>query len=149
MESSTTVQVTTDLEKLGFTKAAANVKRLSDLQKKMMIAYEFYRFATQEQIDRFNKELKRETEKGFSYDMLTFTSIQNYEEVPPTQVLEALAEAVGRQCFDSFEIAHIVKVTKVPDPILFGRIVGCPDRFYIAQWDEDVKIEDILSPNEG
>jgi len=40
-------------------------------------------------------------------------------------------------------------VTVVPDPILLGRITGCENRYFIAQWDDDVKIEDILKENEG
>ena len=32
---------------------------------------------------------------------------------------------------------------------LFGVVTGCDDRFFIAQWDDDVKIEDILQGDEG
>jgi hypothetical protein len=35
-------------------------------------------------------------------------------------------------------------VKEVIDPIIFGKIDGCTDRFFIAQWDDDVKIEDIV-----
>ena len=35
------------------------------------------------------------------------------------------------------------------DPILVGRIQGCSDAFVIAQWDTDLKVEDILSATEG
>lgn len=50
------------------------------------------------------------------------------------------------KCFDSFSVAHIAEVK---DPILFGEIAECTDKFFIAQWDEDVKIEDILTEKEG
>ena len=36
------------------------------------------------------------------------------------------------------EIAQIEEVVIEKDPILFGRINDCADRFYIAQWDDDV-----------
>lgn len=61
-------------------------------------------------------------------------------------VLDSLEVAMGRKCFDSFMVAHIIDVE---DPILFGYINGCSDHFFIDQWDEDVKIQDILKDNEG
>lgn len=53
------------------------------------------------------------------------------------------------KCFDTFEIAKIEAVEERKDPIVFGCITGCPDKFFIAQWDDDVKIEDILTESEG
>lgn len=135
------------LEKLGFKKAGAKVKELAILQRKMAIAYEHYRYVRPEKIDAFNKKLYDKTrDKLGQYQRLSFTPVENYEEVPPTHVLDAMDVALGRNCFDSFEVAHIVNVK---DPILFGRITSCQDRFFIDQWLDDVKIEDILTPNEG
>ena len=57
-----------------------------------------------------------------------------------------LEEAKKLDCFDEFEIAYIAEVK---DPILFGIVKGCSTKFYVAQWDDDVRIEDILAPNEG
>jgi hypothetical protein len=51
--------------------------------------------------------------------------------------------------FDTYEIAHIQSIVERKDPILFGCITGCADKFFIAQWDDDVKIEDIINENEG
>lgn len=143
-----------ELEKLGFKEVAGNLRTLAIKKKKMAIAYEHYRFVRQEKINEFNAKLRKNTEKAGAYgyaswQTLTFTPVSNYTEVPPKHVLTKLAEAMERKCFDGFEIAHIVTEIKVPDPILFGRIEGCPDRFYIDQWDNDVKIEDILKDNEG
>lgn len=142
------------LAKLGFKVAGEKVKRLSEKKRKLAIAYEHYRFVRQEKIDEFNKKLAKETRhKGTSgYDAwqeLSFTPVEKYGEVPPAEVLEALEAAHDRNCFDSYEVAHIVTQVKLPDPILFGRINECTDRFFIAQWDDDVKIEDILSSKEG
>lgn len=77
---------------------------------------------------------------------LSFTLVEHYPEVPPAHVLDKMEEAIGRSCFDVFEVAHIVNVK---DPILFGRVQGCPDLFFIDQWDDDIRIEDILATNEG
>lgn len=134
------------LERLGFTAAGAKVKELSLRKRKMAIAYEHYRFVRPEKITAFNEKLMRDSRKGGDYKTLTFTPVDRYAEVPPAKVLDSLETAQGRKCFDSFEVAHIINVK---DPILFGRISGCADRFFIDQWDDDVKIEDILKPNEG
>lgn len=135
------------LERLGFKAAGAKVKELSIKQRKMAIAYEHYRFVRPEKIDAFNEKLRKNTrESNGSYKTLSFTAVENYGEVPPAHVLDKMEQAIDRKCFDSFEVAHIVDVK---DPILFGRIHGCPDRFFIDQWDDDVRIEDILKPNEG
>lgn len=137
------------LARLGFKSASSRVQELAKRKHKMMIAGEFYRIVRQEKIDAFNKKLMAKTMKNYAYDQLSFTPIEAYADVPPPDVLEALELAQTRECFDTFEIGHIVKQVKVPDPLLFGRINGCPDRFFIAQWDDDVKIEDILAKNEG
>lgn len=134
------------LEKLGLGKASSNIKLLAVKQRKMAIAYEHYRYVRQEKINAFNAKLRGKATQFQEYKTLSFTAACDYPEVPPTHVLDNLQAAIDRQCFDSFEVAHIVNV---PDPIMFGRIAECPDRFFIDQWDDDVKIEDILKPNEG
>lgn len=146
------------LKTLGFTRAATEVERQRALQKKLELAYEHYRFVTPENIQKFQDKLKEESTEdigGNQWVMITqhkrlkFTAVKEYPAVPPTEVLDALETAQNLRCFDTFEIASIEWVKHVPDPILFGRIKGCADRFYIAQWDDDVKIEDILQGDEG
>jgi hypothetical protein len=144
------------LERLGFKTAASKIKELSARKRKMMIAAEFYRIVRPEKIDEFNRRLRAKTERrsqsgswAVEWDQLSFTPLDRYPDAPPSDVLDALELADSRKCFDSFEIAHIVKEVKMPDPILFGCIQGCSDKFYIAQWLDDVAIEDILSTNEG
>lgn len=138
------------LAALGFKRAAARIPILIVKQHKMAIAYEHYRFVREEHITRFQDALKAKTYRGTpdnnSYQYLAFTPISDFQEIPPAHVLTNLEAATLRNCFDAFEIAHI---REVKDPILFGRIEDCPDRFYIDQWDDDVKIEDILKENEG
>lgn len=135
-----------ELKELGFTKAADDMVRMVERKKKLALAYEHFRFVRQEKIDEFNNRLYEKTRKTGNYKTLSFTSISTYSDIPPAEVLERLIEAKKIGCFDSYEIAHIIEVK---DPILFGRIKDCSDRFFIAQWDDDVKIEDILMPNEG
>lgn len=137
------------LKRLGMKAAAAKVERLKTLKRKMAIAYEHYRFLTPEKINAFNEKLRKQ--KSHSdyrlYQMLTMTALQDYAEVPPPEVLKELETALERKCFDAFEVAHIVEVKE--DPLLLGVITGCKDKFFIGQWDMDVKIEDILRENEG
>lgn len=67
--------------------------------------------------------------------------IEDYAEMPPPQVLEALRAHQDRKIFDYFTIA---KVNAVKDPLLLGRLKGCKDRFFIAQWGEDVALDDLI-----
>lgn len=135
------------LEKLGFKTASDKIKRLAEKKRKLAIAYEHFRFVRKENIAAFQNKLYDSTRKDKEgYKMLSFTPVESYEEMPPAEVLTALEEANEKHCFDSYEVAHIVRVK---DPILFGRVNGCSDRFFVAQWDDDVAIEDILAENEG
>ena len=141
------------LEKLGFKNASRIVKEKLELKRKMMIAYEHFRYVTQERIDAFNQALRaesmQENKQYYQYKVLGFIPLEAYSEVPPVDVLDKVEQAIEKGCFDTFEIAKIQDVKEVKDPIVFGRINGCTDRFFIAQWDDDVKIEDILKESEG
>lgn len=143
----TATETSESLAKLGFTKASDKIKKLSEKKRKLAVAYEHYRFVRQEKIGLFQEKLYKESSRDASgYKSLSFTPIEQYEEVPPQNVLVSLEGAINKRCFDSYEVAHIIRVK---DPILFGRIEGCPDRFFIDQWDLDVSIDDILAENEG
>lgn len=155
MEPQTKVAAKTDaalLKRLGFHYVATQVTKLEERKRKLMIAHEHYRFVTQEKIDAFNVKLKKETGKNMNdpwkmeYKVLSFTSVSDYQSIPPADVLAEMEVAQERKCFDQFEVAYI---KQVKDPIIFGRIEGCAKRFYVAQWDNDVRIEDLLMPNEG
>ena len=135
-----TVTTEEKLEKLGFKKLKDGLAKARGMQKKLALAYEHFRYVKQDKIDAFNEKLRPHNK------YLAFTGIEEYDKVPPTDVLDALEKAQEIGCFDSYEVAHIAEVK---DPILFGRITDCPDRFFIAQWDDDVRIEDILKENEG
>lgn len=140
------------LEALGFKTAALKVKELISKQRKLAIAYEHYRFIRQDKIDAFNAKLRAKSGKNMGdamlmeYQKLDFMDASRYEGIPPDSVLDSLEKAKDHKCFDNYEVAYI---RNVKDPLLLGRVNGCPDRFFIDQWDNDVKIEDILKTNEG
>lgn len=144
--------VTTDLLRtLGLTAAASKIDHLKSLKRKMMVAYEHYRYLTPEKIEAFNKKLYARTfdVRTYMYQRLSMTALEHYTEVPPADVLAKLQEALDRKCFDRYEVAHIVTEVKIPDPLLLGIINGCKDKFFVAQWDTDIAIEDILKEHEG
>lgn len=71
----------------------------------------------------------------------TETPLDSYPTLPPEHILGILKEHQSRKVFDYFTIAS---VNAVRDPLLLGRINGTEDRFYIAQWGDDVALEDVL-----
>lgn len=134
------------LESLGFKRVVKKNEEVGILRIKLAIAYEHFRYVTQEKVDKFNQKLQTKTYNNGDYKRLEFESIAKTELVPPGDVLTKLEEAKKLNCFDEFEVGYIAEVK---DPIIFGRVKGCTTRFFIAQWDEDIRIEDILAPNEG
>lgn len=164
------------LKELGLDRAADTLGKKLDLKKKLAIAYEHFRFVEPHIFDRFQEEIKNKTIKvhvacpvcnnhqekkkpcsycrqtgaqHMTYDKLSFTNLKEYPEVPPMDCLMELKKAKDMGCFDSFEVAKVETVDVRPDPIIFGLVKGCEDKFYITQWDNDCKIEDILKENEG
>ena len=134
----------TNLEELGFKTA---FKKL-DSAKKMAFAFSKYLFVTQDKINIFNEKLRVDTMKedktARSYKRLAMIPVEQYNEIPPDFVLKAMSNAKADNCFDEFVVAKIEWFKEVKDPILFGKINGCTDYFFISQWDDDVKFEDIL-----
>ena len=146
------------LEQLGLTKVATAIREELSIRQKLAIAYQHYRYVTAEKIAAFDAKLAAETrtDEGsnqwgmiYSYKRTKLTPLQDYTKLPPDSVLDALETAQGRGCFDQYQVMTIEYHKIVPDPILFGRVNDCSDLFYVAQWDDDVKIEDILKDHEG
>mgnify|MGYP001570389797 CR=1 FL=1 len=67
--------------------------------------------------------------------------IEEYESIPPKEVLTKLRMHKNRLLFDYFTIAS---VENIKDPLLFGRITETEDRYFIAQWGEDIKLDDLV-----
>lgn len=146
------------LAEAGFTAAAEHVTKVREKAARLAVAYEHYRYVGPEAIKAFNGRLKKATiartgTKGKDlvehFDVLRFTPIATFQGIPPTDVLQAVTAAKGREVFDAFEVADIASVAEYKDPIVFGRITGCGDRFYIAQWGDDVSITDLLGEHGG
>ena len=152
------------LKELGLTNAAEKIETGRSLKKKLAVAYEYYKFVSPDIFDRFAKSLREKTYKNEKtgkytgiekWHELKFIALDKYPEVPPPDCLLELKKAKELGIFDGFEVAKTEEVssnynrTPVPDPIIFGLINGCVDKFFITQWDDDVRIEDILKDNEG
>ena len=136
-----------ELASLGFTKMAAEVQKLKNRKRKMAIACEHFRAVKPEHVIIFEQLLRERTrKKDGSYKTLEFCCVDQYEKIPPVEVLNKLKDARGLNCFDWYEIAYI---KEVKDPILFGRINESSLRFAIADWGDDVNIRDLLKENEG
>lgn len=141
------------LKKLGFTAAHDRVEKSRDLARRLHIAYQNFEFITEDMVEKFRDDIKKRTTKDHKnyveYQTLVFKPVAEYDEVPPQDVLDKMESAVQLGCFDTFEVAKIESVQEVKDPILFGRVEGCGDRFFIAQWDDDVTIEAIKKASDG
>jgi hypothetical protein len=144
-----------ELRELGLTAAADTMKRARELARKLRIAFEHFRIVTPEQLKRFQYELMEQGRKGrglyegYTYQALKFTALESYPNVPPGDVLEKIRDAKALKCFDRFEVLTLETVEVVPDPVVFGIIDGCDNKYFVAQWEDDVKIEQILREDEG
>lgn len=143
-----------ELRELGLNSAADKIKHARELATKLRIAFEHFRMVTPDQVKRFQEELwsKRYTDPhtyGLFYKTMKFTRLAFYDEVPPAEVLQKIKEAKELKCFDDFEVLTLESQEVLPDPVVFGIIEGCDNRYFVAQWDDDVKIEDILREDEG
>lgn len=87
--------------------------------------------------------------KTQTFDTVKMTALRSYAKVPPMDCLLDLQKAKNLGCFDGFEVAEVESVIEKPDPIIFGSINGCNDRFFVTQWDNDISIEQILKEHEG
>lgn len=150
------------MKELGMTEAVGRVEKKLEKNRKLFTAYQNYSFIPKEAVEKFNQKLREKTEVIYDkqtkeirkkvdpkkwneivYDKLTFTPLAKYGEVPPVEVLRDVKKAVEMGCFDAFEVAKVESVKEIVDPIVFGKIDGCTDLFFIAQWDNDVKFEDL------
>lgn len=124
------------LLELGMKEAGEKLLRKTFGKKKLLKAVENYRYATGEDLEEFNKQIRPHGKE------LEVVEIKDYKHIPPDHVLESLKAAKERECFDTYHVAYI---RKVKDPILFGKINDFKNLyFFIDQWGDDVKIEDII-----
>jgi len=79
------MRLTERLEKLGFTKIAKELKAKEEFRRKLIIAYEHFKYITPEAIEKFNEELKEKTYQEVSpgyykYSRLKFVKISENKE---------------------------------------------------------------------
>jgi hypothetical protein len=85
--------------------------------------------------------------EDFTYKFLLWLEegVHSYKGIPPLNVLKRLEEEKNRNFFDGFVIASYREATvRIPDPLLLGYIKGYDGRFFIAQWGDDVHLDDII-----
>ena len=71
----------------------------------------------------------------------TETPVENYEGLPPDNVLETFKKHKERKIFDYYTVAE---VEHVHDPLLLGRLHNNDNCYFIAQWGDDVKLDDVI-----
>lgn len=74
-------------------------------------------------------------------------AVAKYKGIPPDDVLGKLEEAKKAGAYDYFTIATVdTRLTKTPirDPLLLGRINGSTDRYFLAQWGDDISLDDVI-----
>ena len=124
------------LKELGMDAVSEKLLSKKKGRDNLLKAVEKYRYATGDDIDDFNRDIKTEGKE------LVIVEIKDYSKLPPDSVLESLKKAKAENVFDTFHIAYI---RKIKDPILFARITAFKNLyFFIDEWGDDVKFEDIL-----
>lgn len=130
------------LEKLGLVKAAEKLRtEHSLLWNDMVIASYGYKKLPKGKVDEYAKKLGWDGSAS-SNVKLEITPLAQYEGTPPAEALTRLEEAQGRKLFDSFAIMW---VKRVPDPILVGQIKESKDYYFIAEWGDDVSVDQIMN----
>lgn len=85
---------------------------------------------------------RRSSQKGtIGYFKWKETPVSDYNGIPPVGILETFAEHKKRNLFHDFTVAE---VEGIHDPLLLGRIDGSDERFFIAQWGDDIQLDDLL-----
>lgn len=132
------------LLKMGFKRAVSQIDKI----ERMKAAYEKFTFVTPQHVRTFNEKLRKETiqedKRARRFKQLVFIDIEKYNAIPPEETLLKIENAQELGIFDRFEIAKIDWKEEIIDPIIFGRINECEDYFFIAQWDDDVKVEELI-----
>lgn len=82
------------------------------------------------------------TEKGtIGKYRWTETPVEQYKTLPPENVLNTFKTHKSRKVFDYFTIAS---VEGIHDPLLLGRLKGDNRCYFIAQWGDDIKLDDVI-----
>jgi len=85
--------------------------------------------------------------KSYTYIIAVWieTPIAEYDAIPPVFVRERLAEVTSASLFDELTIASVqVEKVVVPDPLLIGRVNGWDSVAILAQWGDDIHVDDLI-----
>ena len=140
------------LRKLGVKKQADVLEAELALRTKLARVKEWnYPVLPYDELMKFDRSmvggfyLKVHIDKLADYVGNTSADVDVKDSIIPDFALEKLEEAKDRQVFDDFAVLW---VEKVKDPLLLGLLQGCKDYFFICEWGEDVKFEDIVKEKE-
>ena len=140
----------TKLKSLGFKKLSSKMEEVARRATKInMIALSGYLKIPAEKIKAAKEMIEGRSNMTRQLRLLETTIEkyvgQNHDEnnftLPPGDVLEKLAVAKKSELFDEFTILH---VKAIPDPILLGKIKGEKDRFFIAEWGNDITLTELM-----
>ena len=90
-------------------------------------------------ISKYTKDFL--SRKGIRAFVWTEVPVKDYKAIPPAHALAALKNAMAKEIFDEFTIGA---VTAMKDPFLLGRINGSDDRYFLAQWGDDIALDDVI-----
>lgn len=122
----------------------------AERRRKLAIATEHFPWVTTADIDWYNDWLKDTTttwtRDAYRHDQLVSHTADSYRGIPPQDVLEKVSKANDLKCFDQVLVFDVQTVAEARyhDPIVFGSISGSDRLFFIAQWGEDVKFDDLV-----
>lgn len=123
------------LARLGMKEATSRLTKKKAATQKMHLAYQHFKYVRQEALDSYQAKELTPHRKRFAY-----AALAEYPGVPPVEVLDAIESAQKVGCFDEITV---MSVEDVKDPIVWGKVNGCSDLFFIAQWDKDITLEQI------
>jgi hypothetical protein len=72
------------------------------------------------------------------------TLTEKYSNIPPAFVYKKLIIAKEQNIFDYFTVSTIEVDIPLKDPLLLGRINGDTNRYFIAQWDDDIQLDNLI-----
>ncbi len=138
-----------DLLEVGATSQAAILEAELSTRDALMHLKEWdYKLLPKATIDKFQQEHRM----TFSADGLNLhiDNIEAYVGNPesgkpkdrliPDEVLGKIKEAKERKLFNEFAVLW---AERVPDPIVLGKVNGCEDYFFIAEWGDDITFEQL------
>jgi hypothetical protein len=139
------------LEKLGLKSQARILEQEIVLRQKLNKLKEWdYNILTHSSIEKYDGSTSMGLKNVVKIDSVEkYVGIDNStaakDKIIPDVVLDKFQEAKDRCLFDSFAILWVEKIKN--DPLLLGQIDGCSDYFFIAEWGDDIKFEDIANEN--